>query len=71
MLRRKTIPYTEAHKYGYRHFTGKAPILAYNYNTLIILRFANEEALAEIRRILKPGAKIGMIWNIEDCMQLD
>jgi ubiquinone/menaquinone biosynthesis C-methylase UbiE len=43
--------------------------LAYSYNTLIAVRFANEEALAEIRRVLKPGAKLGMIWNIEDCMQ--
>lgn len=31
-------------------------------------RFANEEALTEIHRVLKPGGKVGMIWNIEDCM---
>ncbi|EPE09219.1 2-heptaprenyl-1 4-naphthoquinone methyltransferase [Ophiostoma piceae UAMH 11346] len=28
--------------------------------------FANAEALAEIRRVLKPGAFVGVIWNIED-----
>ncbi|KAJ9157748.1 S-adenosyl-L-methionine-dependent methyltransferase [Pleurostoma richardsiae] len=28
--------------------------------------FANEESLAEIHRVLKPGAKFGMIWNVED-----
>jgi SAM-dependent methyltransferase len=30
-------------------------------------RFANQEALKEIRRVLKPGGKLAMIWNIEDC----
>lgn len=30
-------------------------------------RFAKEEALAEIHRVLKPGAKLGMIWNVEGC----
>lgn len=30
-------------------------------------RFATEEALEEIRRVLKPEAVFGMIWNIEDC----
>ncbi|KJZ76685.1 hypothetical protein HIM_04021 [Hirsutella minnesotensis 3608] len=31
--------------------------------------FAHEEALAEIRRVLKPGGKLGIIWNIEDYNQ--
>lgn len=30
-------------------------------------RFATEESLKEIHRVLKPGATFGMIWNIEDC----
>lgn len=30
-------------------------------------RFANETALAEIHRVLKPGGALGLIWNIEDC----
>lgn len=30
-------------------------------------RFATEEALEEIRRVLKPNAVFGMIWNVEDC----
>ncbi|KAF4976282.1 hypothetical protein FZEAL_7033 [Fusarium zealandicum] len=28
--------------------------------------FAKEEALQEIHRVLKPGARLGLIWNIED-----
>ncbi|KAM6539371.1 hypothetical protein FALCPG4_001178 [Fusarium falciforme] len=28
--------------------------------------FAKEEALQEIHRVLKPGAKLGLIWNAED-----
>lgn len=27
--------------------------------------FANEESLREIHRVLKPGASLGMIWNVE------
>lgn len=34
---------------------------------LTMSRFAKEAALEEIRRVLKPGAKLGLIWNIEDC----
>ncbi|KAK0387561.1 hypothetical protein NLU13_3807 [Sarocladium strictum] len=30
------------------------------------IRFATEEALAEIHRVLKPGAKLGLIWNIDE-----
>jgi hypothetical protein len=30
-------------------------------------RFATEESLKEIHRVLRPGATFGMIWNIEDC----
>ncbi|KAH6898486.1 S-adenosyl-L-methionine-dependent methyltransferase [Thelonectria olida] len=28
--------------------------------------FAKEESLKEIHRVLKPGAKLGLIWNVED-----
>ena len=28
--------------------------------------FATTEALAEIHRVLKPGAKLGLIWNVRD-----
>jgi ubiquinone/menaquinone biosynthesis C-methylase UbiE len=28
--------------------------------------FANAEALAEIRRVLKPGGALGLIWNVRD-----
>ncbi|ODA78800.1 hypothetical protein RJ55_06184 [Drechmeria coniospora] len=31
--------------------------------------FATEEALAEIRRVLKPGGSLAMIWNVEDYNQ--
>lgn len=31
-------------------------------------RFATEESLKEIHRVLRPGATFGMIWNIDDCM---
>lgn len=30
-------------------------------------RFAHEEALREIHRVLVPGGVFGMIWNVEDC----
>lgn len=30
-------------------------------------RFATNEALDEIYRVLKEGAVFGMIWNIDDC----
>lgn len=29
--------------------------------------FANEKALREIHRVLKPRSSLGLIWNIEDC----
>jgi SAM-dependent methyltransferase len=28
--------------------------------------FATAEALAEIRRVLKPGGKLGLVWNVRD-----
>jgi SAM-dependent methyltransferase len=28
--------------------------------------FATEEALAEIHRVLKPGGRLGLVWNIRD-----
>jgi len=28
--------------------------------------FATREALAEIRRVLKPGGKLGLVWNVRD-----
>lgn len=28
--------------------------------------FATREALAEMRRVLKPGGKLGLIWNVRD-----
>jgi len=31
-------------------------------------RFATEDSLKEIHRVLRPGAAFGMIWNIDDCM---
>lgn len=34
---------------------------------LTMRRFATDEALKEIHRVLKPNAVFGMIWNIEDC----
>ena len=32
-----------------------------------IYRFANEESLQDIYRVLAPGGSLGLIWNIEDC----
>ncbi|KAF6839920.1 putative SAM dependent methyltransferase [Colletotrichum plurivorum] len=34
--------------------------------TLFARTFANEDALKEIHRVLRPTAVLGMIWNIED-----
>ncbi|MFY1667710.1 class I SAM-dependent methyltransferase [Pseudomonas sp. Pseu.R1] len=28
--------------------------------------FANEQALAEIHRVLKPGGRLGLVWNVRD-----
>ncbi len=39
-----------------------------NCQILIRSRFANNEALKEIYRVLASGGVLGMIWNIEDCM---
>ena len=30
-------------------------------------RFATDEALKEIHRVLAPNAILGVIWNIEEC----
>ena len=38
---------------------------------MIIVRFANMEALEEIYRVLIPGGVFGMIWNIEDLLAQD
>ena len=35
--------------------------------TYIYSRFATDEALKEIHRVLAPNAVFGMIWNIEEC----
>ena len=32
-----------------------------------ISRFATQEAVNEIHRVLKENAVLGMIWNVEDC----
>lgn len=34
---------------------------------MTVARFATDEALAEIHRVLKPGGVFGMIWNIDEC----
>ncbi len=28
--------------------------------------FANETALSQIHRVLKPGGRLGLIWNVRD-----
>jgi SAM-dependent methyltransferase len=32
-----------------------------------VTRFAHKEALQEIHRVLKPGGKLGIIYNVDDC----
>lgn len=51
-----------------RRFTGKTD-LAHRpcRQALTTRRFANNDALREMRRALKPGASLGAIWNIENC----
>lgn len=31
-------------------------------------RFANVEALAQLKRVIKPGSSLALLWNIEDCL---
>jgi hypothetical protein len=31
-------------------------------------RFATEESLRKIHSVLKPGAALGLIWNVDDCL---
>jgi ubiquinone/menaquinone biosynthesis C-methylase UbiE len=38
-----------------------------DYDILRSFRFANMGALQEIHRVLKPGGKLAMIWNVDDC----
>lgn len=33
-------------------------------------RFATDQVLGEIHRVLRPGGVFGMIWNIDDCEYL-
>lgn len=32
------------------------------------VRFAQNEALQEIHRVVVPGGVLGLIWNVEDCL---
>ena len=42
--------------------------LGHLFDDADVFRFANEESLEEIYRVLVPGGTLGMIWNIEDCL---
>lgn len=50
----------------HRLFIGMLSIVTRG-SELMITRFATEESLKEIHRVLRPGAKFGMIWNLEAC----
>jgi len=46
------------------------PLLASSVDAVVCAQafhlFANEEAMKEIHRILKPGGRLGLIWNLRD-----
>lgn len=50
-----------AENIGLRSGSVDAVICAHSFHW-----FANPEAMAEIYRILKPGGRLGMIWNLRD-----
>lgn len=51
-----------------RRFTGKTVLVrGFPLASTYTGRFANNDALREMKRTLKPGASFGAIWNIEDC----
>lgn len=46
---------------------GREGVSVVGFLTGCVGRFATDEALDEIYRVLKEGAVFGMIWNIDDC----